>query len=138
MAAGRYSFTIEQGATLSFELQYTDADGLPVDLTGYTGLMQIRSGYSSSAGTVTYLDFPSLSGSQYADGFQSQSVFLSFSGSNLATSPVSGAIGVYAGWYATQGVNFTETAYYDLEITSGSIRTRLLEGQVQLAKQVTS
>lgn len=137
MAAGRYSFTIEQGATLSFELQYTDADGLPVDLTGYTGLMQIRSGFSGSAGTVTYLDFPSLSGSQYAAGFQSQSVFLSFSGSNLATSPVSGAIGVYAGWYATQGVSFSDTAFYDLEITSGSIRTRLLEGQVQLAKQVT-
>ena len=137
MAAGRYSFTIEQGATLSFELQYTDADGLPVDLTGYTGLMQIRSGFSGSAGTVTYLDFPSLSGSQYAAGFQSQSVFLSFSGSNLATSPISGAIGVYAGWYATQGVSFPDTAFYDLEITSGSIRTRLLEGQVQLAKQVT-
>ena len=137
MAAGRYSFTIEQGATLSFELQYTDSDGLPVDLTEYTGLMQIRSGFSGSADTVTYLDFPSLSGSQYADGFQSQSVFLSFSGSNLATSPISGAIGVYAGWYATQGVSFPDTAFYDLEITSGSIRTRLLEGQVQLAKQVT-
>jgi hypothetical protein len=69
MAAGRYSFTIEQGATLNFEIQYTDANGLPVDLTGYTGFMQIRSGFSGSAGTVTYLTFPSLSGSQYANGF---------------------------------------------------------------------
>ena len=137
MAAGRYSFTIEQGATLSFELQYTDSDGLPIDLTGYTGFMQIRSGYSGSAGTVTYLTFPSLSGSQYAAGFQSQSAFLSFSGSNLTTPPVLGSIGVYAGWYTTQDINFSDIAYYDLEITSGSIRTRLLEGQVQLAKQVT-
>ena len=137
MAAGRYSFTIEQGATLNFEIQYTDANGLPVDLTGYTGFMQIRSGFSGSAGTTTYLTFPSLSGSQYADGFPSQSSFLSLSGSNLATPPVSGTIGIYAGWYATQELNFTGNAYYDLEITSGSIRTRLLEGQVQLAKQVT-
>ena len=137
MAAGRYSFTIEQGATLNFEIQYTDANGLPVDLTGYTGFMQIRSGFSGSAGTVTYLTFPSLSGSQYANGFPSQSSFLSLSGSNLATSPVLGTIGIYAGWYATQELNFTGNAYYDLEITSGSIRTRLLEGQVQLAKQVT-
>ena len=137
MAAGRYSFTIEQGATLNFEIQYTDANGLPVDLTGYTGFMQIRSGFSGSAGTVTYLTFPSLSGSQYANGFPSQSSFLSLSGSNLATPPVSGTIGIYAGWYATQELNFTGNAYYDLEITSGSIRTRLLEGQVQLAKQVT-
>jgi hypothetical protein len=137
MAAGRYSFTIEQGATLNFEIQYTDANGLPVDLTGYTGFMQIRSGFSGSAGTVTYLTFPALSGSQYADGFPSQSAFLSFSGSNLATPPISGTIGIYAGWYATQGLDFSGTAYYDLEITSGSLRTRLLEGQVQLAKQVT-
>ena len=137
MAAGKYSFTIEQGATLNFELQYRGADGLPISLAGYEGAMQIRSGFSGSADTVTYLTFPALSGSQYAEGFQSQSAFLSFSGSNLATPPVSGAIGVYAGWYTTQGVSFPDTAFYDLEITSGSIRTRLLEGQVQLAKQVT-
>ena len=34
MAAGRYSFTIEQGSTLSFELQYKDSNGDPIDLTG--------------------------------------------------------------------------------------------------------
>ena len=137
MAAGRYSFVIEQGATLNFELQYTDANGLPVDLTGYTGFMQIRSGYSGSAGTVTYLTFPSLTGSQYSNGFPSGSSFLSMSGSNLTTPLSSGSIGVYAGWLSTQDINFTGSAYYDLEIQSGSIRTRLLEGQVQLAKQVT-
>ena len=137
MAAGRYSFTIEQGATLSFELQYTDSNGSPIDLTGYTGRMQISSGYSGSAGSVVYLTFPSLSGSQYSEGFPSQSAFLSFSGSNLTTPLSSGSIGVYTGWAATQDVNFTGNAYYDLEITSGNIRTRLLEGQVQLAKQVT-
>lgn len=137
MAAGKYSFVIEQGATLNFELQYTDANGSPVDLTGYTGFMQIRSGYSGSAGTVTYLTFPSLTGSQYNNGFPSGSSFLSMSGSNLTTPLSSGSIGVYAGWLATQDINFTGSAYYDLEITSGSIRTRLLEGQVQLAKQVT-
>ena len=137
MAAGKYSFVIEQGATLNFELQYTDANGSPVDLTGYTGFMQIRSGYSGSAGTVTYLTFPSLTGSQYNNGFSSGSSFLSMSGSNLTTPLSSGSIGVYAGWLATQDINFTGSAYYDLEITSGSIRTRLLEGQVQLAKQVT-
>ena len=40
MAAGRYSFTVEQGTTLSFETQYTDSNGNPVDLTGYTGLIR--------------------------------------------------------------------------------------------------
>lgn len=135
MAAGKYSFTIEQGATLNFEIQYLDSNGVPVDLTGYTGLMQIRSTYSGSG--ETYLSFPSLSGSQYSDGFPSGSSFLSFSGSNLTTPPTSGSIGIYAGWAATDTLTFPGQAYYDLEITSGSIRTRILEGRVQLSKQVT-
>ena len=138
MAAGKYSFTIEQGATLNFELQYKDAVGLPIDLAGYTGLMQIRSGYSGSAGTVTYLSFPSLSGSQYTNAQQYGSSYLSFSGSNLITPTASGSIGIYAGWYSTQGLTFTGSAYYDLEITSGSERIRLLEGQVKLSQQVTT
>jgi len=136
MAAGRYSFTLEQGATLNFEIQYRDSNGNPIDLTGYTGLMQIRSTYSGSG--TTYLSFSSLSGSQYNEGFPSGSSFLSFSGSNLSTPPSSGSIGIYAGWAATDTLTFAGQAYYDLEITSGSIRTRLLEGLVQLSKQVTS
>ena len=35
MAAGRYFFAIEQGATTKFEIQYTDSDANPIDLTGY-------------------------------------------------------------------------------------------------------
>ena len=32
MAAGRYSFVIEQGATTDFEILYKDANGEAVDL----------------------------------------------------------------------------------------------------------
>jgi hypothetical protein len=135
MSAGKYSFTINQGATLSFEVQYRDSVGDPIDLTGYTGLMQIRSNFSGSG--ITYVTFNSLSGSQYEDGFPSGSAFLSFSGSDLNTPPTSGSIGVYAGWEVTNALDFDNQAFYDLEITSGSIRIRLLEGQVKLSKQVT-
>jgi hypothetical protein len=48
MAAGKYSFTIEQGTTVDFELQYKDSSNTPIDLTGYTGAMSIRSTYSGS------------------------------------------------------------------------------------------
>ena len=48
MAAGRYSFVIEQGATTDFEVAYNDSTGTPVDLTGYQAKMQIRSNYGSS------------------------------------------------------------------------------------------
>ena len=42
MAAGRYDFTIEQGATTNFELQYKDNRNNPIDLTDYEGRLQIR------------------------------------------------------------------------------------------------
>ena len=40
MAAGNYSFTIEQGATTDFEITYKDSSNNPVDLAGYTARMQ--------------------------------------------------------------------------------------------------
>ena len=39
MAAGRYSFVVEQGSTFNIELQYKDSNGNPVNLTGYSGKM---------------------------------------------------------------------------------------------------
>ena len=133
MAAGRYSFIIEQGTTLNLELQYKDSNGDPISLAGYEGAMQIRSSYSGSG--VTYLTLPSSLGDVY--NFNSSSAFLSFSGSNGTTPVTSGSIGIYAGWVETEDLTFTGSAYYDIEITSGSLRTRLLEGQVQLSQQVT-
>ena len=135
MAAGKYSFTIEQGTTVDFELQYRDSSNNPIDLTGYTGAMSIRSAYSSSG--TTYLAFTSLTGSQYASGKPSGSAFLSISGSNLSTPPSSGSVGVYIGFGLTDSLTFTTPAYYDIELTSGSIRTRLLEGRINLSQQVT-
>ena len=135
MAAGKYSFTIEQGTTVDFELQYKDSSNTPIDLTGYTGAMSIRSTYSGSG--ETYLALTSLSGSQYADGKPSGSAFLSISGSNLSTPPSSGSIWIYIGWELTDGLTFTSPAYYDIELTTGSIRTRILEGRINLSQQVT-
>ena len=136
MAAGRYSFTIEQGSTLNLELQYKDSAGDPIDLAGYEGAMQIRSSYSGSG--TTYLTLTSSLGEVYPTGSAlSSSAFLSFSGSNRTTPTASGSIGIYAGWAVTETLTFTGSAYYDLEIISGSEKIRLLEGQVQLSKQVT-
>ena len=127
MAAGKYSFVIEQGATTNFEIQYKDSSNNPVDLTGYSGKMMIRSGYADSNPTT----YAILSSSLAADG-----TGLNFSGSNGTTPPASGSIGVYIS--AASSSNFTfATAQYDLEITSGSIVNRILGGQVSLSKEVT-
>ena len=132
MAAGKYNFVIEQGATTDFEVQYTDSSNNPVDLTGYTGRLQIRSTYAQDSG-VLYL---TLSSSRNSDG-----TGLNFSGSNGSTPPTSGSIGIYIAACTSSALTFNE-ALYDLEIYSGSSHcpytVRLLGGKVKLSKEVTT
>jgi hypothetical protein len=126
MAAGKYNIVIEQGATYQIELQYKDSNNTPIDLTGYSGRMQIRPSIGSP---TSYLY---LSSSLQPDG-----TGLNFSGSNGTTPPSSGSIGIFIS--ATTSSLFTFTnGVYDLEIQSGSIVTRLLQGNVQVSKEVTT
>jgi|TARA_R100000482_G_C5011177_1_gene95718 hypothetical protein len=132
MAAGRYSFVIEQGATTNFEIQYKDTNNNPIDLSDYTGRLQIRSTYAQDSGEL-YL---TLSSSRNPDG-----TGLNFSGSNGSTPPTSGSIGIYIAACTSSALTFNE-AKYDLEIYSGSghcpYTVRLLEGNVKLSKEVTT
>jgi len=128
MAAGRYSFVIEQGATLDFEIAYKDSDSNPVDLTDYQARMQIRPSVGSDTVYLT------LSSSLATDG-----TGLNLSGSNSLNPPTSGTIGIFISAVSSSQLDFTE-AVYDLELASGSLYpvvTRLLEGRVQLSKNVT-
>ena len=124
MASGKYSFVIEQGATTDFEVQYNDASGNPVDLSGYHARMQIRSDYG---GTL----IANLSSSLDSDG-----TGLNLSGSNGTTPISSGSIGIFISAASSSAFTFSE-AKYDLELVQGSTVTRLLEGKVKLSKNVT-
>lgn len=128
MSAGTYNFTIEQGTTVDFELQYTDANDLPIDLTDYHGRMQIKSGFANDK-PVTYA---SLSSSLAADG-----TGLNFYGSSGTKPLSSGSIGVYISAVSSSAFTFAK-AKYDIEIVSGSTVTRILEGTVTLSKEVTT
>lgn len=128
MAAGRYSFVIEQGATTDFEIAYKDADGSPIDLIGYQGRLQIRPSIGSDTIYLT------LSSSLNDDG-----TGLNFSGSSGLNPLISGTIGVFISANSSSLLDFDE-AVYDLEIATGSeypIVYRLLEGRVKLSKNVT-
>ena len=125
MAAGKYSFVIEQGATLNLELQYKDVNGNPIDLTGYGGKMQIRPEVNSPTAYIT------LSSSLQPDG-----TGLNFSGSNGTTPPTSGSIGMYISAISSSALDFNQ-AVYDLEIYTGNTVFRILEGQVKLSLNVT-
>lgn len=126
MAAGKYSFVIEQGATFQQEWRYLDCLGNPVDLTNYSSKMQLR---PSPGSPILYL---TLSSSITPDGSG-----LNLMGLNGTNPTSSGSIGVIISAYSSSLLNFQE-AYYDLELYSGSYVDRLIEGKVKLSKQVTT
>ena len=132
MAAGKYSFTVQQGSTLRFRIDYKDSNNNAVDLTGYESRMIIRPDVASS--TVIC----SLS-----------SVTTDVDGSGLNMTPVisgvtypksSGSIEITISAASSSLFTFNE-AVYDLEIYSGSAPgtyvDRILEGRVKLTKEVT-
>ena len=102
MAAGKYSFIIEQGATTNFQINWNDESGSAVNLSGYHARMQIRPGVESSD------VFLSLSSS-----LKSDNTGINLSGSNFITPLASGSIGVYISAVSSSALNFGE-AFYEL------------------------
>lgn len=128
MAAGKYSFAIEQGSTVDFEIAYKDSNDDPIDLTDYQARMQIRPSKGSDSVYLT------LSSSLADDG-----TGLNMSGSTGLNPPTSGTIGIYISANSSSLLDFNEAAY-DLEIVTGSVYpvvTRLIEGSIRLLKEVT-
>lgn len=135
MAAGKYSFSIEQGATYRFGIQYTDASGSYIDLSGYNASMQIRSDYADNSNTLytTVNLFDVTSSVDISTGS-----YMWFSGSaGVSTSAsISGSIEVYLHADTTKDFTFEE-AVYDIELYSGDDVYRLLEGIITNKKEVT-
>ena len=106
------NIVIDQGADYSASIDVTDSDGDTIDLSGYTAVGQIRKTYSSS----TAVDFTVSIASPASAGI------LNIGLSNTQTNAMK------AGRYV-----------YDIEITnSGGVKTRVLEGQVEITPGVTS
>lgn len=105
------NIVVDQGADYSASIDVTDSDGDNIDLSGYTAAGQIRKTYSSS----TAVDFTVAVASPASAGV------LNISLSNTQTNAMK------AGRYV-----------YDVEITnSGGVKTRVLEGQVEITPGVT-
>jgi hypothetical protein len=123
MPAAKYSFKVEQGATLTFNVQWIDNVGTPINLETYDDAkMQIRSDYADISGNTLYATLTSsLSASPSVTG-----LFLSSSGT----------INVFLSADTTEGFTFEE-GLYDLELYKGAVVERLLEGKVTVSKEVT-
>lgn len=120
MPAGKYSFTIEQGTTHEFTVIKKDSNNSAVNLTGYSARMQIRPDFADLSSTI----YTTVSSSIAGDG------------TGLYINPVSGSISVLISAQVTEDFNF-DTGVYDLELYSGSVVERLLEGRVKISREVT-
>ena len=139
MAAGKYSFTIEQGTTVDFEIQWTDSGSNKIDLEGYEAAMQIKDTYGGSS----IISLTSSIGNDYTAVRQkSGSAFLSVSGSGKCDTPTaSGSLGIYIGHDHTTTTSMSADEYlYDIELTDTTTekRTRLVEGTIYIAKAITT
>lgn len=113
MSAATTNLIIDQGATWEITFTYKNSNGTPINLTGYTAALQLRTSYDASSASL------SLS-----------------SGSGIVLGGTAGTIAVTA--TATQTGALTAGEYvYDLEVTASSKVTRLVQGRITVTPQVT-
>ena len=62
MPAAKYDIALEQGASFSRTITWKDSDGNPVDLTGSTARMQVRTAIANRSTTAPLVDLTNGSG----------------------------------------------------------------------------
>ena len=114
MTAARWNPIIEQGVTFTRVLTWKDSNGTPIDLTGYTARMQLRKTIESSVAAVS----------------------LTTENGGIDLGDAAGTITITIA--ATATANLIESEYaYDLELISGSIVKRPVQGKITISKEVT-
>jgi len=109
--SAKANLLIEQGTDYTTTLTVNDADGVPVNLTGYTGAAQIRKHYSSNTATTIAVSFSS--------------------------DRTSGLVTLTVARSVTQAMAHGRYVY-DVELTNASASvSRLVEGIVTITPEVT-
>lgn len=109
---GTYNAVCYAGAT--FDLNFTvKLSGTAIDLTGYTAALQVRESYDSSAPLLSLT-----------------------SGSGITLGGTAGTISVTAAASATAALE-GGTYVYDMTLNSGSVVTRILQGNFKVLPEVT-
>jgi hypothetical protein len=114
MSAATTNLIIDQGATWEITFTYKNASGSAINLTEYTAALQLRTNYDAAS--------PSLSLTSPSGG--------------IVLGGTAGTIAITAS--ATQTGALVAGEYvYDLEITTGTKVTRLVQGRITVTPQVT-
>ena len=114
MSTGKCNFTIKQGSTFRKPFQWIAA-GTPVDMTGWTARMQVR----SEVGSETVI------------------AELTTENGGITIEPLEGKINLYLSDVETSAFSF-EDAVYDIELVdqAGDVH-RDIEGKIKLSPEVT-
>lgn len=115
MTAGRYNIVVERGATFDRTLTwYTDlAQQVPKNLTGYTAAMEIR----KSPGETVILTLATGSGITLGGTLGTIAILITVTQTNALA----------AGRYR-----------YDMLLISGTVKTRLFEGECEVRDKITT
>lgn len=110
-----YNVVIDQGADWFLNVNYDNPDGTPVNITGYTAALQLRS-------------LPT----------DPTSVLSLTTGAGITITGVTGLIAIRATAIQTRAID-EGIYYYDLEITAPStaVVTRIIQGQADVSPEVT-
>lgn len=115
MTAGIYNFTIDQGAQYTTQIIFANAQGVPIDLTGYTASMQLR---------------------EQAASPNPADLTLTSSNGGITIVPVAGEMDILM-TSAQTGALDARFYVYDLEIALSGVVTRIIQGQITVSAQVT-
>jgi hypothetical protein len=114
--AGQKNFEVDQNATFSFQVQYTQEDGeTPIDLTGASAKMQVRD---------------TKGGNKLAVSLTSPSNGITIDGPN-------GTLNVIMTPTQTNKLFYPKSSYDVMVIDSNGNKIKLLEGFMTLSRSVT-
>jgi len=112
--AQTYNTVIDQGADWFLNVTWEDTNGNPINVTGYSAALQIR----TSPLARTYV------------------LSLSSPSNGITVDGVNGLFNIHA--TSTQTADIAPGRYaYDLEINSGSVITRLIQGTIEVSANTT-
>lgn len=119
MAAGRYDFTIEQGATLTRSVTWQDSTGAAIDLTAYTISGKIKRKTSDAQALVALtITVTNAAAGQFT---------FSLTAAQTALLPVK---------HGLDGQKELLECVYDIEAVTGSTVYRILEGVCSISPEV--
>lgn len=112
-----YNVEIDQGADWFLDVNYDQPNGSPVNITSYTGALQLRSLPDDPTAVLT----------------------LTTENGGISITGATGLVSIHATAVQTRAID-DGTYYYDLEISSPAspaVVTRLIQGQAVVSPEVT-